>query len=81
MRKSREKAKHFFYSLQEKEKELEESNWKLEVKIDAMTRQVRKLRELYDQLKEAGYVKEGAAGGEAPPAATPTSMNAAAGKV
>ena len=57
VRKSREKAKQYFYSLQEREKELEENNWKLEVKIDTLTRQVRKLREIYEQLKESGYIK------------------------
>jgi hypothetical protein len=33
VRKSREKAKAYFYTLQAKERDLEENNWRLEMKV------------------------------------------------
>ena len=41
-----------------RERELEESNWKLEMKAESLTNTVVRLRELWEELKATGYVNE-----------------------
>ena len=43
---------------QVRERELEESNWKLEMKAESLERTVTRLKELWEELRATGYVNE-----------------------
>ena len=42
---------------------MEESNWKLEMKAESLSRTVARLRELWEELRATGYVVNGEDGG------------------
>ena len=56
---------HFLYLFQARERELEESNWKLEMKAESLSRTVSRLKELWEELRATGYVNEEGGGNEA----------------
>ena len=37
---------------------MEESNWKLEMKAESLSRTVARLKEMWEELRATGYVKE-----------------------
>ena len=46
------------FLIQAKERELEESTWKLEMKAESLSRTVARLKEMWEELRATGYVKD-----------------------
>ena len=64
------------FLFQAKERELEESNWKLEMKAESLSRTVARLKEMWEELRATGYVKDETEADKAPLGETAEAENA-----